>query len=511
VQRASDSTSTDQGRALESFPLPSLGAVVDGRYRITRCIGSGGMGAVYEAEQLSVGRRCALKFLRAELAGGSRNTARFQRESRLLGSLEHEHLTAVLDAGTYLGKSPYLVMEYLDGRTLKQVLSDEGALAVEMTVELMLQVCRGMAHVHARGIVHRDLKPANLMIGTRSTGGPWLKILDFGIARESNAAREQLTPSGADLGTAQYMSPEQARGAKDLDCRSDIYALGAILYEALTGCRLHVGDSYNAVIFNLLTQPHRPLEQLMPACPPGLVAIVERCLQNEPTRRFANAGELGEALEGLSLVPATDKRPSPTNTSGSVRTEWSAARRRYAWTACLLTGSLIGALVTLGAGSLYEPGSPASNHRVGEPLVENASSLTVPARVPNEDLAVQVVPELPIARPAEQPDSALAVIGEEKPTAATNENPAPMGGTRIGKGPDGAIGGTPSKKGSTASHVESVVSDSPPVQRNEHHIPLSIPVDERPDGDVPAQSSAVPNLPAGDPFPFVTSNPYGAN
>jgi serine/threonine protein kinase len=514
VQLESDSTCTDQVGAPEGFPLPSLGAVVDERYRITRCIGTGGMGAVFEAEQLSVGRRCALKFLRAELAGASRSTARFLRESRLLGKLEHEHLTAVLDAGTYLGKSPYLVMEYLEGRTLRQVLAAEGSLSVEATLDIMLQVCRGMAYVHAQGIVHRDLKPANLMVIALSSGRPWVKILDFGIARESNAAHEHLTPSGADLGTAHYMSPEQARGAKDLDYRSDVYALGTIMYEALTGSRLHVGDSYNAVIFHLLTQPHRPLEELMPAGQAAVVTLVERCLQKEPARRFADAGELAEALNALSLVPPASAGSSPRKASG--RAESGAPRRWYAWSTCLLAGSLIGSLVTLGTAALFRPTSEARQ----TPSRENASAGPVMSgQVPSESVGVRVVPEpSPTPTPAGSPTSSLRTFtGEEEGVkAATRESPTGVIGARLRRDTHGAIGPSSSMDvvgtRTLPTHVPNAAPGEPPaIPSNETPRTISTDADAHASTDQKALEPAAVNLPAGDPFPFVTSNPYGAN
>lgn len=300
----------------ECLALPAVGTVIDGRYRIIKPIGAGGMGAVYEAEQVRVGRRCAVKFLRTELLGRTRSAGRFHREARILGGLEHEHLTAVLDHGMYMDRSPFLVMEYVEGCTLKQLLVKRGALPVPEALHILCQVAEGMAYVHARGIIHRDLKPGNLMVTSRSNGQPWAKILDFGIARVLDDVERHVTPTGADLGTAAYMSPEQARGAKEVAASADVFALGTVLYEAVTGVRPHPGESYNAVMFHLLTQQHRPLRYVLPGCHPALDALVERCLEEHAKRRYHDAGELVTALRELQAV-TSEKDPAAASAACS--------------------------------------------------------------------------------------------------------------------------------------------------------------------------------------------------
>jgi len=343
MQHGFESTRASGAFTPESLPLPDVGVILEDRYRIVRPIGLGGMGAVYEAEQVRVGRRCAIKFLHTELSGRSRSEARFQREAQILGRLAHEHLTAVLDYGVYLDRSPFLVMEYLDGCTLRSWLAKHGSLAVGDAVGIIRQVAEGMAYVHAQGIVHRDLKPDNLMLLSRDRRLPWVKILDFGIAREDDG--RNITISGTDLGTVAYMSPEQARGVKAIGPSTDVFAIGTILYEALTGARPHPGDSYHAVMFHLLTQQHAPLGRVLPLCSPELEAVIERCLEKDVRQRYQNAGELLQAVLALPVLGEVAGSVEPSAPSpGRAR----LARRLLSRARVFIPGALVGAVGATG-------------------------------------------------------------------------------------------------------------------------------------------------------------------
>ncbi len=485
-----DPLATEEPEAPETFALPPVGGVIDERYRITRSIGAGGMGAVFEAEQLAVGRRCALKFLRTELAGRSRSAARFRREARLLGKLEHEHLTAVLDYGTFLGRSPFLVMEYLEGHTLKQVFEKQAPMPPDAALEILIQMASGMAYVHRQHVVHRDLKPSNVMLVERSDGRPWVKILDFGIARALQEFDGHLTPSGAELGTAQYMSPEQAKGSRDVDPRSDVYALGAILYEALTGAVVHPGDSYNAIIFHLLTQRHRPLKELLPACPGELNAVVERCLHRDPERRYADAGELADALGPLR------KRPGHTLTAGALARERTGGRQRWrgrvSW---LVAGAVVGSVGTasIGAIVLSDPAlrALASSESEAEPTFTQIVELRASGADVAQPLSSVDVP---------QPPSGMDVPARVTPSAS-----APEVSEQVTSAEPPVKTSRPPERGFPPKPRTS----SPTLGDPSQHAPA--PSVEAGTAPATAPPLAGDSTPPEHSFPFETLNPYGEN
>jgi endoglucanase len=284
-----------------------VGEIVGDKYRIVRFLAQGGMAAVYEARHVVVKRRFAVKFLRPDLTLQRGILERFQREAETAGSLEKENVAAALDFGIATDGSPYIVMEYLVGETLAQILAREGRLPIGRATDLCLQASRGLGAAHGAGIIHRDLKPQNLFVCRHEDGCDLLKVLDFGVAKLEEAENQgMVTRTGATLGTPFYMSPEQARGEKDCDERTDVYGLGAVLYELLSGQRPHVGNTNNAVLHHIATQPAIPLGDVAAGLPTPLVEIVHRCLAHNPSERFPSMGELAEAL-----APFARREPWP--------------------------------------------------------------------------------------------------------------------------------------------------------------------------------------------------------
>jgi eukaryotic-like serine/threonine-protein kinase len=273
-----------------------IGETVGGKYRVVRFLAAGGMGVVYEAQHTVVRRRFAVKFLRPELAAKRESLARFQREAQAAGALESEHVAAAVDFGVTSDGAPFIVMEYLVGESLEALLEREGPLPFSRATDLVRQACRGIQAAHAAGVVHRDLKPQNLFLSRREDGTDLLKVLDFGVAKlEAVDRSDAATLTGTVLGTPAYMSPEQARGERTIDHRADVYALGAILYELVSGRKPHPGDSHNAILHHIATQPAVPLDFVDPPLPEAFVAAVARALASDPGARFASAELLAEA------------------------------------------------------------------------------------------------------------------------------------------------------------------------------------------------------------------------
>jgi serine/threonine-protein kinase len=334
-----------------------IGEVLGDKYRITRLIGRGGMGAVYEAQHVVVGRRFAVKLLHPEIAKQRDMLARFEREAQTAGTLESEHIAAAVDFGRTPQGLPFIVMELLQGEDLGHLMSrDARSLTTARVVGLMLQVARGLELAHGRGIVHRDLKPENVFVCRRADGSDLVKLLDFGIAKlqGTDTRSSSVTRTGTAMGTPYYMAPEQARGEKALDHRVDIYALGVMLYELLSGQKPHPGDSYNAIISHILMQEPQPLEKVRPELPAPLTAAIHRALSKDQAQRQASVTELADALAPYSTTPslaALVREPRAPNLPTLAPTPARVPRRGAA-----LAG--LGALGVAAAGALIWIVSP---------------------------------------------------------------------------------------------------------------------------------------------------------
>jgi serine/threonine-protein kinase len=256
------------------------------------------MGVVVAARHEQLGQPVAIKFLRGDAALDPDAVGRFLREARATVALSNEHVTRILDVGTLESGAPYMVMEYLAGVEVGEMLQRSGPLAVEVAVDIVLQACEAIAEAHARGIVHRDLKPANLFVTRRPDGSRLVKVLDFGISKaiDVEAQEQSLTMSGTVMGSPGYMSPEQVRSAKAVDTRTDIWALGVILYELLSGCCPFTGETLGDTIARITSEDPPPLSLTRPDVPEDLAETIARCLARNAGARIQSVAELAVRL-----------------------------------------------------------------------------------------------------------------------------------------------------------------------------------------------------------------------
>jgi CheY-like chemotaxis protein len=273
------------------------GELLGGRFRIGRLLGAGGMGAVYEAAREDLAQmRVAVKVLHATLACDETLLARFRREAETVGALNHPNIVRILDFQSQEGEPAFLVMELLDGVSLRQELTRYGQFSQVRTVFIASQILAALAAVHRAQVIHRDIKPENIVLTSISGLADIVKVLDFGVAKVLNASPgDTLTQAGTVLGTPTYMAPEHARGAA-IDIRSDLYSVGAIMYEALAGRAPFAGDNYNALLFAIQQGTPPPLEELRSDLDPELIRVVTHAMATDANLRFQNAEEMAQAL-----------------------------------------------------------------------------------------------------------------------------------------------------------------------------------------------------------------------
>jgi serine/threonine-protein kinase len=403
--------------------------VLLGKYRIERVLGMGGMGVVVAATHITLEERVAIKFLLPQALTNNEATTRFLREARSAVRIKSEHVARVTDVGTLETGAPYMIMEYLEGADLSHFTQRRGALPVEEAVEYVLQSCEAIAEAHALGIIHRDLKPANLFVTTRADGTPFVKVLDFGISKVSG-----LGASGADLsmtktttvmGSPLYMSPEQMASAKDVDARTDIWALGAILYELLAGRVPFQADTITQLCAMILQQSPPPLRDLRPDAPAELQAIIARSLERDRNNRYANVAEFAMALApfaprrarlsiervnrviagaglGTSNTNIEEAMPSSTRYGGATGAAWGASgvsKRSHGRIVGVVIGVLL-ALAGVAAATVW--------------FVRSKKAPEVPA-----DVTPPALPAEPAAAPAGSPIAVTPTPAPVAPPSAT--------------------------------------------------------------------------------------------
>src|SRR6201989_1599911 len=291
-----------------------IGSVFDGRYRIERKLGAGGMADVLLAEDQELGRRVAIKILNDRHAADDSFIERFRREAQNACGLSHPNIGSIYDRGEAEG-TYYIAMEYLDGRSLKELIVGRGPAPIKITIGYARQILAAVGFAHKHGIVHRDIKPHNVLVGPEGR----LKVTDFGIAR---SGASQMTEVGSIIGTAQYLSPEQARGAP-VDQTSDLYSVGVVLYEMLTGQVPFTGDTPLEVAMKHLSEVPVPPSELRPEVPHDLDSVVLRALAKDPSERYQSAEEmdadLARVADGLPVDPETETAATAVLSGSRVR------------------------------------------------------------------------------------------------------------------------------------------------------------------------------------------------
>jgi serine/threonine-protein kinase len=366
--------------------------LLGGRYQVGELLGYGGMAEVHKGRDLRLGRDVAIKMLRTDLARDDTFQLRFRREAQNAASLNHPAIVAVYDTGEERGATgeslPYIVMEFVNGRTLKEVLAAEGRLMPRRAMEITSEIAAALDFSHRHGIIHRDIKPGNVML----TQNGQVKVMDFGIARALASGASTMTQTSAVIGTAQYLSPEQARG-EAVDARSDVYATGCVLYELLCGQPPFVGDSPVSVAYQHVREDAKAPSLINRDVSPAVDAIVLKALAKNPVNRYQSAGEMradlqraaaGRPVYAEPVMPSSDRgsagtrpisggpRPLPARVGDSRR------RRTSGWAIAALTALGVLAVVAIVAG-LYAsqlPDKVSVPQLVGESKDQAAQSLT---------------------------------------------------------------------------------------------------------------------------------------
>ena len=458
----SDQPRDRSDRELELEKL--VGRTVAGRYKVTKLIGLGGMGAVYEGEHLGIGKKVALKFVDREFAHTEQVASRFAREARAASAIESDHIVQVFDAGMDEDR-PYIVMELLRGEDLGRMLRRTNKLPVPEALNIVAQVLRGLADAHEAGIVHRDLKPDNVFLTERRSDA-FVKIVDFGISKiertSTGTTPLALTQKGTVLGTPLYMSPEQAQAAPDLDGLTDLYSVGAILFESLAGRPPHVGETYEQIIVSICMTDAPDLRNVDPEVPEAVARFVRRALSRDRTKRFSSARQMLVALSEIlpaakalispesiarTRASAADPEVSSSDALAAVRgsgTSWiSRARagtarvdwRNFLWSRTAIVGTAIFATLAGGLATLWVVSMTA--HRVADvprqelpprpsTTISVASTLAPAPSAPLAAIPPSAAPSAPSVKPP-QPSSVKTAPPLTPPAA--KPKPPPKAGS----------------------------------------------------------------------------------
>jgi serine/threonine-protein kinase len=451
-----------------------LGSLIQNKYRIVRLIGQGGMGAVYEGENVLIARRVAIKVLYSGIASQHGVVERFEREAQAAGRIGNDHILEVLDMGTLPDGNRFMVMEYLDGETLGDRVERLGRLTAEQVTPLARQLLVGLTAAHRAGIIHRDLKPDNVFILREKAGKQdYVKIIDFGISKFTTLDQDmKMTATGAVMGTPYFMSPEQAKGSRSADVRSDLYAVGVIMYKAITGIVPFDGATFNELLFKIVLSPVPPPRESVPDLDPAFETIIMKAMARDPEFRFQDADEFIAALDGwirsgsgvtipppeasgynqaevigprlaVGTLAGTNPATMATEAHGAwveaeAKTKSSSGKGSRTWIGLGVAAGLALLGVVLWAGSGSEaPGATEEAH-------SGSSAPSVDPAAPEVTGAPEQSPGGPVVSPvsAEPSHSALAVSDLAVP------NSAPTGTTAQQGEPEGKPGPTSDSAGS---------------------------------------------------------------
>jgi hypothetical protein len=447
--------------------LPEPGQVIAGRYRIERLLGVGGMGAVFVAQHEMLGEQVALKLMLPGSMNDGAASARFVNEARAAAKIRGDHVVRVHDVGVLDDGRPFIAMELLEGEDLGQILTASGPMAPATVVDYLLQGMEAVAQAHARGIVHRDLKPSNFFLATRSDGARVVKVLDFGIAKTIGAgAPLALTNTKAIMGSPLYMSPEQIRRSKEVDPQSDVWALGIVAFELLTGDTPFRGENVGELILAIAEQPAPLVSDLRPEVPTALAGIVSRCLAKDKAARYATVVDLARALgpyassdgvaraervasaferaarpgpDGVPSQPQVVRAPATASDAMTVKKDAASARTMATWSEHSVPGAggrrlflgIVGGGVVVGVVACLvwifavhpdsgPPGAPSAAVAASESAGPNAST------GPGPGLSAAPLPSLAAAAPlASAPAVPAVASASSSSTAAASVAPRP--------------------------------------------------------------------------------------
>ncbi|HEX4949208.1 MAG TPA: SUMF1/EgtB/PvdO family nonheme iron enzyme, partial [Blastocatellia bacterium] len=382
------------------------GRVLGGRYEIRECIGSGGMGAIYAARRIHIGDTVAVKVLRPEVVQDAQSRERFQREARAAAKLHHPNAVVVHDFGQDPDGTTYIVMELLEGRSLRQVLSEDHRIAPARAVSIVRQACAAIEAAHRLGIIHRDIKPDNIFLLDSHDGVPHVKILDFGIAKlldKTNDTGEidpTLTQVGTVIGTPNYMSPEQCQG-ESLDARSDVYSLGVVMYEMLTGVQPFTAKNSTGIVIKHVTEKPRALVALRPEVPAAVERVVLKALEKKPEARQQSALDLAREFEAAVNQPIQPQSFMPVALETKYDTAVSSPKTKSSHLTLYAAAGIVILLLAGGFGwwlfSTPMLSPPAKN---------------VSAQLPPQPAATEAVPT-PTAKPLQPPEGMVLIGGAE--------------------------------------------------------------------------------------------------